>query len=339
MKRFINKLLVLAFVALAFACADDALDPLQFKSVKKGTILALRGQQLENIYFLGLPGAIFNPRTLDGTETFDFDAEILAEDPNSLASVDIFAVKRIPNPDNTVTLERVFLENVPFSEFKQTDDYLRPWVSVSILTTDILEAIGLDYTDPDDVETILDVYEFGIAIECDLNLTDGSKVLAADIVASGLFQSNQFYPAHKLTYSVLNYCPEDLEGTYQYATTVTAVGAGGDIGGCVGVITGDGELVRIGIGIYSVSDASFGQYDCAWADNPATGVTLSNFCDELSFGGSDQYDLVYTISNVSVSPDGTQLSFKWENDYGDKGNTTLTRTDSKLWPTTLYSED
>jgi hypothetical protein len=209
MKSIINKLLALAFVALAFACADDTLDPLQFNFVKKGTILALRGQQLQNIYFEGKPGAEFFPRIIQGDETFDFDAEILAEDPTTLESFDIYTVKRTPNPDGTVQLDRVFLLNVPFSEFQQTDDYIRPWVSVSIPLVDILEALGLDYTNPDDVETMLTVYKFGVSIESDLNLTDGSKVLAADIVASGLFQSNQFYPAQRLTYTVTDYCTYD----------------------------------------------------------------------------------------------------------------------------------
>nr|MCU0357168.1 hypothetical protein [Cyclobacteriaceae bacterium] len=209
MKKITYKLLIALFAVLAFACADESLDPLQFNSVKKGTILALRGTQLQNIYFLGKPGAEFFPRIIEGDETFDFDAEILAEDPTTLASFDIYAIKRIPQADGTVKLERVPLKNVPFSAFKSTPEFLRPWVSVSIKLTDILTALGLDYTKEEDVETMLSVYRFGIAIESDLNLTDGSKVMAADIVASGLFQSNQFYPAQRLTYTVTDYCTFD----------------------------------------------------------------------------------------------------------------------------------
>ena len=43
----------------------------------------------------------------------------------------------------------------------------------------------------------------------DLNLTDGTIIPAADIVAAGLFQSNQFYPAQILTYTVTDYCSYD----------------------------------------------------------------------------------------------------------------------------------
>jgi hypothetical protein len=333
--KIINILFVGALLALTFSCADESLDPLKFKEVKKGSVLALRGTQLQNIYFNGLPGADFIPTLLTGTEKFEFDAEYLSEDPTNLESFDVFVIKR-----NGSARERVFLKTVPFSEFKTTSDYLRPWVSVSINTSDILSKIGITPSYPlreEDVETLFETYKFGINLEIDLNLKDGSKVLASELVAAGLYQSNQFYPAQKLTYAVIKYCPEDLEGTYSYETTVTAVGDGGDISGCAGSITGEGELVSIALGVYSISDVTFGQYDCAWDDDPAEGATLKNVCDELSFGGSDQYGSVYTISGVKVSSDGTQLSFKWENDFGDKGTTVLTRTDNKLWPTTLFS--
>jgi hypothetical protein len=339
MKKIVYSLVACAFAAVVFSCADEALDPYQTDKVKKGTLLALRGTQLENIYVAGVSGAEFNPRDVRGDEEFVFDAEFLSGDPESLESFDIYVIKRVKT-GTRISLERVFLRNVPFSAFKNTDDYVLPWVTVSISLEEVLEKI--DITLPlaqEDVDFLLDVYKFGINIESDLNLTDGSQVLAEDIVATGLFQSDQFYPAQKLTYSVLNYCPEDLAGPYTYETVVTAVGDGGDISGCAGSVTGEGELAVVSLGKYSISDVTFGQYDCAWGDDPATGATLANSCDLLSFGGSDQYDLVYTISSVSVSADGTQLSFKWKNDFGDAGNTVLTRTDDKLWPTTLYTEE
>jgi hypothetical protein len=336
-KYFIKFSLILLALTVMISCQDESLDPLQFNSVKKGSILALRGTQLENIYINSLPGAEMFPRALQGDEKFEFDAEFLAEDPSVLESFDVYAIKRTTAAGKT-TLTRQFLLNVPFSEFKETEDYRNPWVSVSIDLSDILDAIGQNPASPTFADDILAQYPSGIAIESDLNLKGGVKVLAKDIVAAGLFQSDQFYPAQKLTYTVTNYCPEDLEGTYEYATTVTAVGVGGVISGCAGGVTGEGELVSISRGRYSISDVTFGQYDCAWGDDPATGATLINTCDVLSFGGADQYDLVYTISNVSVSPDGTQLSFNWSNDYGDAGQTVLTRTDDKLWPTTLTSD-
>lgn len=324
------------FSALVISCADESLDPVNVSTVKKGSILALRGTQLTNIYFKGLPGYEVFPKALDGTESFNFDAEFLAEDPSMLESFDMFVIKRT-KVGNTTTTERIPLKSVSASEFKTTADYARPWVSVSIPFSNILNAIGLDPNDPSFVTTIFDSYPSGISIETDLNLTNGSKVLASEMVAAGLFQSNQFYPAQRLNIAVTNYCPENIAATYNFSTIVTAVGAGGDITGCIGPVRGEGAFLPISRGRYAVSDATFGQYDCAWGDSPAEGVTLINTCDLLTQGGADQYGLIYTFSNVTVSADGTQMSFAWSNDYGDAGTTTLTRTDAGIWPTTLYS--
>ena len=205
-----------------FSCEDTSLDPLQMANVKKGTILALRGQQLENIYSEGIPGAEFFPRIINGTEKFEFDAEFLAEDVSTLESFDVYVLKKVGSG-----FERVLVKTVAASEFKTTDEYLRPWVSVSIPLTDILAALGLsDYEDPAVVTALLTTYKFGVNLESDLNLSDGTQVLAADIVAAGLFASDQFYPAQKLTYSVTDFCPyvADWAGTYTanevYASSV-----------------------------------------------------------------------------------------------------------------------
>ena len=218
MRKFsIYNLVLVALVSIALSCTDDALDPLKVKEVKKGTILALRGTQLDNIYFEGIPGAEFFPRVIQGTEVFAFDAEYLSEDPESLESVDIFIIKKTRTADG-ITTERVQIKNVPFSEFKHSDDYTRPWVSVSLKLTDILAKIGItDYADPAVIDELLTLYQPGINIESDLNLKDGSKVSADLILASGLFDSDQFYPAQKLTYNATEFCPYDKtwEATYK----------------------------------------------------------------------------------------------------------------------------
>src|SRR5688572_5303447 len=222
MKKILYSFIIMALAVGVFSCEDTSTDPLQMNNVKKGTVLALRGQQLTNIYSLGIPGAEFFPRIINGTEKFEFEAEYLAEDVSTLESFDIFVLKNVGG-----AFERVLLTNVPGSAFTQTADYLRPSVAVSLNLTDILDALGLsDYEDPAVVNTLLTTYKFGVNLECDLNLTDGSQVLAADIVAAGLFASNQFYPAQKLTYSVTDFCPYEATwaGTYTaneiYASSV-----------------------------------------------------------------------------------------------------------------------
>ncbi len=204
MKRSILKIFyAVTALVIAAACADESLDPLRVSEVKKGSLLALRGTQLENIYFDGKPGYEIFPRIYTGTESFNFDAEYLAEDPSTLASFDIFVLRRTTVGGPTT---RVQLLNVPFSQFKQTDDYLRPWVSVAIPFGNILTALQLNPAATDFADRILALYPTGITIESDLNLTDGSKVLASELVAAGLYQSNQFYPAQRLNVAVTDYC-------------------------------------------------------------------------------------------------------------------------------------
>ena len=131
-------------------------------------------------------------------------------------------------------------------------------------------------------------------------------------------------------------CKSDLTASFSFSTVVTAVGNGGDIGGCANPVTGTGTFTETGPGIYSISDASFGQYDCAWGDTPAVGVTFSDVCNTLTAGGSDQYGLVYTFFIKSI--DGVNLELEWANDYNDKGVSVLTRTDGNDWPPGLKFE-
>ncbi len=131
-------------------------------------------------------------------------------------------------------------------------------------------------------------------------------------------------------------CKSELSGTFDFSTVVTGVGDGGDIDGCNNPVTGEVTFEEDGAGFYRVSDATFGQYDCAWGDTPADGVTLTDVCNTVTVGGSDQYGLIYTF--VILSNDGTNLELDWSNDYGDAGTTVLTRTDGSTWPLELEIE-
>ncbi|MEQ1587015.1 MAG: hypothetical protein ABL895_14105 [Cyclobacteriaceae bacterium] len=221
-------LFLIALLAIGISCRDESLDPLNFEKVKKGSILALRGTQLDNIYNKGKAGAEVFPKIATGTEKFVFDGEFLAEDPSTLASVDVYAIK-----GSGASTTRELLTNVPFSQFKTDDTYPLPWVTISIDFSFILSKIGLENTFPlsqATINTLLTTYRGGINIECDLNLTDGTKVLAADIVSQGLFGSNQFYPAMRLNYAMTDYCSyvaSDWAGTFDATELSELFGAYG----------------------------------------------------------------------------------------------------------------
>jgi hypothetical protein len=217
MKKIAYSLFLL--VALSFvysSCSDDSLDPLQVNNIKKGKLLALRGTALTNVYSKGLPAAEFFPKIATAADQITFEAEYLAEDPKTLQSVDFFVLKKVGT-----TTTRELVKNVPFSSFVNDGKYKNPWVTVTLTLTEVLTKLGLSTTFPLDnttVTTLLSTYKFGVNVEADLNLTDGSKALAANVVAAGLFQSDQFYPAQKLVYAVTDFCPYDVNawaGAYE----------------------------------------------------------------------------------------------------------------------------
>lgn len=252
---------LIAVFAIVVSCVDKSLDPLQFDKVKKGTILALRGTQLDNIYNKGIAGAEVFPKIATGTEIFAFDGEYLSENPKSLESVDVYAIDANRN--------RVLLKNVPASDFKDDGTYKHPWVSISFDFAFVLSKLGINATfngpnntlDATVAKMILDTYKFGIDIECDLNLTNGTQVLAADIVASGLFQSNQFYPAQRLNWAMTDYCSyneADWAGQWYGDEVGTGVGSppGGDnLGSFVKVAANTWRMDNFfgdGAGVYAV---------------------------------------------------------------------------------------
>lgn len=202
----IKSLMIGVLTTVGFSCADPELDPLQFEKVKKGTLLALRGDQLDAIYWNGEAyGAAFYANAVSGTETFDFDAEYLSEDASTLSSVDIFVVKR-------PSKERVALTSVPASAFEMVEG--KSMASISLSLSSILTKLGADLSTQAGIDAFMEAYAEGVTIESDLNLADGTKVLSKDLVAAGLYESDQFYPAQILTYGV-----EDIDDARPVATT------------------------------------------------------------------------------------------------------------------------
>jgi len=128
--------------------------------------------------------------------------------------------------------------------------------------------------------------------------------------------------------SVYKSCPSNLAGTYVATNTNMSEPGGGKV---AGPITASVKFVEVGVGLYSISDASFGGWTGLYgAGNIATGVKLKDICNQISYSGVDQYGEVFTFSNLVVN--GSKLSFHWENDYGEYGDTTLSRTDGTSWP-------
>lgn len=155
----------------------------------------------------------------------------------------------------------------------------------------------------------------------------GNKVYSSNNVSTAIEGGVYVSPFQNVV--TIFVCASALEGEVSYVNVVQ--GAVVPITACLPSVSGTTEITKISHGLYGLGDATFGQYDCAWSDNPASGVTWTDFCDEITTGGADQYGLIYGYT--LVSNDGTNLVLDWFNDYGDFGRVTLTRAGG--WPLTL----
>lgn len=172
----------------------------------------------------------------------------------------------------------------------------------------------------------------GLPIEIfDENIEPGeSWVITLNITSADV----ELGPNTTLTHTFGISCPSSLDGEYAFVTT-NMTRAGADFPGTTTGTVTIGETTTNGV--YTISDASFGQFPFAWGDNPASGPGWIDVCDVLAYDDtSDQYGDTYSLSNVSVSADGTELTFDWVNTYGDGGTTTLTNADG--WPSSLTSD-
>lgn len=156
---------------------------------------------------------------------------------------------------------------------------------------------------------------------------DGSQNFGPDISNASLYNVSTTYIVS---------CPSDLGGEFAFTTTNVGEPGGGTV---AGPLTGTVTFTDNGGGNYSVSDASFGGWLGLYgpgANDTAQGVALIDICGNLSFDGLDQFDETFFIEDVVV--DGSNLSFHWSNDYGEYGDTTLTRTDGTEWPPLVAAE-
>jgi len=189
-------IVLFAFFGLLFtSCTDDELDPLRKNQIKKGSYLALRGTAFNNLFddnLYGGAGGFSVAGSVD--QNIVIETDYLSEDQNTIGSVDVFV--KYKNTGN-----RVKLTTIPGSNWTLKTNSKSKNGSFTLKLGDILTATGVKLADIPATDGDL-IFSFFV-IELDLTLTDGSKVPAASIVNSSLFESALFYPAHKLNYYAL----------------------------------------------------------------------------------------------------------------------------------------
>lgn len=157
------------------------------------------------------------------------------------------------------------------------------------------------------------------------DLQEGDETFALKIGNANT--SNATVASTTLNFTI-NDCFSDLAGTYNYSTTNCSAPTGES---AAGPLTGTVTFTQTASGVYELSDASFGGWIGLYGPgNVATGVSFTDLCGTLSYTGVDQFNEVFTITNLVIS--GSSMSFHWENDYGEFGDTTLTRPDGSNWP-------
>lgn len=244
-----------------------------------------------------------------------------ADKVNDVKTVEVYVKHR---RGNTLTNE-FLLGSVDGSTFATTSDSKWPRATVSFPFTAALTKLGFSKTNIKGG----DFLEYRLVLTTTEGKVFTNNNLTSD-VSSGTYYASPFF------YRVAVVCPSNLAGTYDYTTTNIegSVADGANPAACGAGVSGKAVLTATSVvGEYTLSDGTFGQYGCAWGDNPATGtIRFTDSCGKIGMKGADQYSLTYSLTYISHT--STELKFKWQNNFGDAGITTLKRS-SGSWPTTL----
>jgi len=311
-------LITLFLVGLGFSCTDESKYPVPFDLINNSNagilkIIATNSVLLTTEVATSKYETTFEANDRERGKLFDH--------------VDLF-VSFQDLTDNGLGEDKAEKLLTTYTQADFTDDPITglPRITMTHTMTDLMTFMGVNLADIIDGK---DQFTFRQAMVFPDGKTYTNSNVNTAIAATGGVYKSPF--ANVVT---VNKCPSELGGTVHYVTVVTASGNPGSfpITPCLPQVEGDTEFTKVGHGQWAIGDSTFGQYDCVWSDTDADGTVWNDFCDELTVTGSDKYGLVYSFT--IVTNDGTTLVIDWENDYGDAGTSSLTRTGG--WPTGLY---
>ncbi|MDQ3534496.1 MAG: hypothetical protein M3421_02600 [Bacteroidota bacterium] len=302
--NFIYTFLLLFFIATG--CRDFVEPVVPYNNFENGAYLRTIEVGSGTINFFDLA----NSRFIVTVEAVD------PQQGQTLDRVDVFASHR---RGATLSSEGL-VKTIPASAFSIPADGTYPHATIEVTAQEALAASGIS-------EAELaggDAFEIRLALHTTDGRTFSSTNLSGDVSGGVFYRSPFLYRAGVV-------CPSALQGTYNFVTTNIAGGEGAGVCGASVSGTVTFTPVENTPGAYSVSDASFGAFECLWGDENAGGtVGLNDSCGQLRFTGTDRYGDSYTFT--FISNDGTNLTFNWANTYGDTGETTLTAPAGFTWP-------
>lgn len=315
MKIFFKYALALSLAVLVFnACEKDRAFP-EFDQVEKGAFPRL---------IAGIDGPYGNAFNFSDIEGSYIEFTVEFYDENQGRNVTEYSWTASYDGGTPVPFA-----SVTASQFGTSPDGL-PSASFKWTMTEVMAALGLTANDIEGGKS----FEF----QATLKKSDG-KVFTSVNTSANL----QGQPAFRALFQIRTpiICTSDLAGEFD----ATTKGAGP--WGCTNEWTGKVRFVDEGNGIYRieamdanhpdwVEDFSMGAYWVCYGDGatlPGGDLRLSDACGKLSPIGTSRWGETYWYNSVSVN--GNVLVLDWENDYGEGGVTTLTRTDGKNWPANL----
>lgn len=183
MKSIMYRIASVMIFVFIVACTDDSKDPFRLNELKKGALLALRGDD-GSAGTLNPDQNFFFKDNITGDETFSYVADFISEDQSLLSSVKVFA--------SIGTGTRQLVATIDGAKFVVPSGGLTRQGKVEVSLSSILTALS--------ITNAATLKRTDILISSDIELTDGSTVPASAIVNTGLYAASAFFPAHALTY-------------------------------------------------------------------------------------------------------------------------------------------
>ncbi len=310
-------MLVLVLVTIT-SCTDFVEPRIPYSSFDTGAYLRTVERTSTSFNFFDLQSSTF-AITVDAVDS---------ENGATVESVEVRVRKRrlipgvglefVPAAGAEDQVNDVLITTLTASDFAPNPESKFLRATIEVTAPETLTALGINASQVEGG----DIFEFR------LTLRDKSGRVFNDVNASADIKGGLFY-ASPFLYNVAVVCPTDLGGTYTYSTLVTNSPYAR---ACEGqTLTGSVTLTPIpNTSGYTISDGSFGMFDCSDTGWGNGNLRLNDACGGLTFSGSDKYGSAYTLT--FVSNDGKNLVFDWVTTDNEASRTTLIAPDDKPWP-------
>lgn len=256
-----------------------------------------------------------------GSSTFALTLEAVdIEDGATVETVEIKVQHRrlIPGVGLEYTpSEPVLIKTLSASDFAPNTESRFLRTSFEISASEAISAVGLT---PGDIEGG-DVFEFSLILNDNKGRSFNRENVSGNVAGAPFYDS-------PFQYFVNVICPSDLGGTYEF----TATNMDSIYGSCPGTISGTTTFTPVSSspGSYTITDGTFGFWDC-YGDSWGSGnVRINDACGNLTMSGSDKYGASYSMTVLSSTPE--ELVFTWLNSDGETGEVTLMAQDGKPLP-------